>query len=168
MSISGSPGSGPRPPHDRRGRGGAGLRASAPPDEYGQPYDRLGQLDQRGRGQDQRGISTVQGAIILPIFFFIIFAVVQGCIFYSGKNAAEGAAAACASRVRGQAANASGGRDTANSILAQSGALDHYTTAVTTQPTTVTCTVTGHAPVLVDLGLGEISQSATMAKERVT
>lgn len=167
MSISGSAGSGPRLPHDRCEHGGADLRASA-------PHDQRGQLHQRGRGQgrdrdrDQRGISTVQGAIILPIFFFIIFAVVQGCIFYSGKNAAEGAAAACASRVRGQAANASGGRDTANSILAQSGALDHYTTAVTTQPTTVTCTVTGHAPVLVDLGLGEITQSATMAKERVT
>lgn len=101
-------------------------------------------------------------------FFLIVFGAVQADIYYHGRNAAQSAAAACAERARGAAASSGEGRQSANAILSQAGALDEYSVAVSATATTVTCTVTGHAPVVIDLGLGQIEQTAAMPKERAT
>lgn len=106
--------------------------------------------------------------MVIGVFFLVVFGAIQGGVFYHARNAAQSAAAACAERARGEQATPSAGRQSAASVLAQAGALDDYTVAVSASAAAVTCTVTGHAPVVIDLGLGQIRQTATMPKDRAT
>lgn len=116
----------------------------------------------------QRGVITTEAAIISAVMLVVIFTAVQAWLFYAARNAAQSGAAACVERVRGDGQGTAAGRDSASSVISQSGALDSWSVDVTNGGTTVRCTVTGRAPTLGVLGLDQISQSATMTKERVT
>lgn len=120
------------------------------------------------RRLDERGQASIEWAIVFPVFLLIILIAVQAAGYYSAKNAAQSAAAACAEHARGEGASAGQGRQSAASIISQSGAMDSYSVGVSASTTQVSCTVAGRAHVIVDLGLGLVSQTATMPKERVS
>lgn len=121
------------------------------------------------RRHDERGQTSIEWAIIFPVFLLVILAAVQAAGYYHAKNAAQSAAAACAEHARGETSNGAQGRQSAASIISQSGAMDSYAVDVSASGDQVTCTVSGQAHVIIDLGgLASISQSAAMPKERVT
>lgn len=120
------------------------------------------------RRVDERGQASIEWAIVFPVFLLVILVVVQAAGYYSAKNAAQSAAAACAEHSRGEGISGRQGRQSAVSIISQSGAMDSYTVDVSASGTQVACTVSGRAHVIVDLGFASISQTATMPKERVT
>lgn len=117
---------------------------------------------------DERGQASIEWAIVFPVFLLVVLMAVQAAGYYSAKNAAQSAAAACAEYARGEGTSGAQGRQSASSIISQSGAMDSYTVDVSTSGTQVSCTVSGRAHVIVDLGLGVIRQSAAMPRDRVT
>lgn len=120
------------------------------------------------RRLDERGQASIEWAVVFPVFLLVILTVVQAAGYYHAKNAAQSAAAACAEHARGENASGAKGRQSATSIISQSGAMDTYTVDVRASATQVSCTVSGRAHVIVDVGLGSIRQTAAMPKERVT
>ncbi len=120
------------------------------------------------RRVDERGQASIEWAIVFPVFLLVILTAVQAAGYYHAKNTAQSAAAACAEHSRGDGVSGGQGRQSAASIISQSGAMDSYTIDVNASNTQVSCTVTGRAHVIVDLGLGSVSQTAAMPKERVT
>lgn len=120
------------------------------------------------RRLDERGQASIEWAIVFPVFLLVILVAVQAAGYYSAKNAAQSAAAACAEHARGEGVSGGQGRQSAASIISQSGAMDSYSVDVNASNTQVSCTVSGRAHVIVDLGLGLVSQTASMPKERVS
>lgn len=121
------------------------------------------------RRLDERGQASIEWAIVFPVFLLVILIAVQAAGYSSAKNAAQSAAAACAEHARGEGRAGAQGRQSAASIISQSGSMDSYTVDVSSSATQVSCTVSGRAHVIVDLGgLASIRQTAAMPKERLT
>lgn len=120
------------------------------------------------RRLDERGQASIEWAIVFPVFLLVILIAVQAAGYYSAKTAAQSAAAACAEHARGEGSGGAQGRQSAASIISQSGSMDSYTIDVSASATQVSCTVSGRAHVIVNLGLGAIRQTAAMPKERLT
>ena len=121
----------------------------------------------RCRG-DERGQASIEWAIVFPVLLLVIFTVVQAAGYYHAKNAAQSAAAACAEHARAEGSSSAQGRQSATSIISQSGAIASYTVDVNASATQVSCTVSGQAHIIIDLGLASIRQTVTMPKDRAT
>lgn len=117
--------------------------------------------------RDDRGITSIETAIIAVAFFFIIFTVAQAAFFFRARGDARSAAAACAEAARGDRAGSGQGRAAGESV-AGSGSLRSYSVSVSSTGTQVRCTVSGQALDIIDLGLSGIQETAAMPKDRVT
>lgn len=119
------------------------------------------------RIRDERGANSIEVAIIFPVLLLLVFAVVQAAFFFHGRNVAQIAASACAETARGEQAGTNQ-EQVARSVLDQAGALSEASVTVSATTTSVTCTVSGRAPLLIPVPRSAIEQSATMPLERVT
>ena len=101
------------------------------------------------RWRDERGMTTIQVAILFPVVLFWIMLIVQYGLWWHAKQVANAAAAEAVDAAQVSAGTARDGEDAAASYLAQSGNLDDITITVSREPTTVTVEVHGDAPGLV-------------------
>ena len=118
--------------------------------------------------RDERGMTSIEYAIIVVAFFLIIFTVVQAAFFYRARGDARSAAAACAEAARGDRAGNGQGRSSGESVVRQGGNMRSYSVSVSSSGTQVRCTVSGQAMDIIDLGLSGIHETAAMPKDRVT
>jgi len=102
-----------------------------------------------GRLRDERGMTTIQVAILFPVVLFWIMLIVQYGLWWHAKQVANAAAAEAVDAAQVSAGTARDGEDAAASYLAQSGNLDDITITVSREPTSVTVEVHGDAPRLV-------------------
>lgn len=101
------------------------------------------------RLRDERGMTTIQVAILFPAVLFWIMLIVQYGLWWHAKQVANAAAAEAVDAAQVANGTARDGEDTAASYLSQSGNLSNVTITVTREPTMVTAEVHGDAPRLV-------------------
>jgi Flp pilus assembly protein TadG len=109
----------------------------------------------------------VQFAVVWPVLMLVTLGVLQAGLYLHGRNVAQRAAAAAVDTARGSSGSVQAAREAA-AVLARSGGLDGVTVDVVRGPTEVTATVTAASPLLLDLGLGGLHESAAAPRERVT
>lgn len=118
--------------------------------------------------RDDRGLTSIEYAIIVVAFFLILFTVVQAAYYYRARGDARSAAAACAEAARGERAGSGQGSAAGESVVSQGGNMGSYSVSVSSSATQVRCTVSGQALDIIDLGLSAIHETAAMPKDRVT
>ncbi|WP_157683460.1 TadE family protein [Microlunatus soli] len=118
--------------------------------------------------RSQRGVTaSTQFAVIFPALMLIIFGMIQAGIWLHARNVAGEAANAAADVARSYRGDAGRARQVAYKITAVGGLRD-VTVAVVRQQGRVDVTLTGRAPIVFDIGLATVSESASAPLERVT
>ena len=118
------------------------------------------------RVRDERGMTTIQVAILFPVVLFWIMLIVQYGLWWHAKQVANAAAAEAVDAAQISSASARDGEDAAASYLAQSGNLDNITITVSREPTVVTVEVRGDAPQLVPGFEWSVTARSTAPVER--
>ncbi len=102
-----------------------------------------------GRLRSERGMTTIQVAILFPAVLLWLMLIVQYGLWWHAKQVANAAAAEAVDAAQVSDGSAAEGEAAASSYLAQSGNLDNITVTVDRQPTVVVAEVRGDAPQLV-------------------
>lgn len=122
----------------------------------------------RSPARDQRGLSeSVQYAVIFPMLMLVTLGIIQAGIWIHGHNVAVRAASAGVDVGRGSYGNGAQARETAIDIAA-AGGLEGATVDVAQGSDSISVTVKGRAPMILDVGLGQIAETASAPLERVT
>jgi Flp pilus assembly protein TadG len=117
---------------------------------------------------DERGLSeSVQWAILWPVLMLITLGIIQAGIFLHGRNVAQRAATAAVDAARGSYGSAADAQHLGESIASSVG-LREISVRVQRTGTTVTAEISAYAPMIFDLGLGRIYETAVAPLERVT
>lgn len=117
---------------------------------------------------DERGLSqSVQLSVVFPLLMLLTLGIIQGGMWLHGRNVAHRAAAAAVDVARGSYGNPAEARELAMS-LAAAGGLRDVTVDVSVGGTEVRVVVRASAPAMLDLGLGELNETAAAPRERVT
>ncbi|TDT34226.1 TadE/TadG family type IV pilus assembly protein [Naumannella halotolerans] len=116
--------------------------------------------------RNERGLAhTVEASLLLPLLLLLVIGLVQLAAFWHARNAALAAAQLTAEHNRGHDAAIT---TSAGERIAERGGLEHASIEVQRGVTEVRVTVRGVAPSVVLLpGVGVISETATMPRERV-
>jgi Flp pilus assembly protein TadG len=118
--------------------------------------------------RDERGLSeSVQWAVLWPLLMLLTLGIIQAGIFLHGRNVAQRAATAAADVARGSYGSAADAEHLGESI-ASSGGLKSISVRVRRTGTTVTADVSAYPPMIFDLDLGPIDETAVAPLERVT
>jgi Flp pilus assembly protein TadG len=118
--------------------------------------------------RDERGLSeSVQWAVLWPALMLVTLGIIQAGIFLHGRNVAQRAVTAAVDAARGSYGTPAEAQHLAEAI-ASSGGLRNISVRVQRTGTTVTAEVSAHAPMIFDLNLGRINETATAPVERVT
>jgi Flp pilus assembly protein TadG len=118
--------------------------------------------------RDERGLSeSVQWAVLWPLLMLLTLGIIQVGIFLHGRNVAQRAAAAAVDAARGSYGSAADAEQL-GATIAGSGGLRNISIRVQRTPSTVTADVSAYAPMIFDLDLGRISETAAAPVERVT
>ncbi len=118
------------------------------------------------RVRDERGMTSIQVAILFPVVLFWIMLIVQYGLWWHAKQVANAAAAEAVDAAQVSTGSARDGEDAAASYLAQSGNLDNITVTVSREPTVVTVEVRGDAPQLVPGFAWSVTARSTAPVER--
>ena len=115
----------------------------------------------------ERGVSeSTQWALLIPALMLVVLGTIQAGVWLHGRNVASQAASAAAEHVawgRGSDAEAAAmGRR-----ISDAGGLTGAVVRIDRQAGAVRVVVTAHASVIVDLGLGTVTEHAMMPLERV-
>jgi Flp pilus assembly protein TadG len=103
----------------------------------------------RRRHQDERGITTIQVAILFPVILFWLLLIVQYGLWWHAKQVANAAAAEAVDAAQISTGTSRDGEHAAASYLSQSGNLSNVVITVAREPASVTAEVHGDAPRLV-------------------
>lgn len=115
-----------------------------------------------------RGLSeSVQFAVVWPVLMLLTLGLIQAGVWLHARNVAERAATAAVDEARGSRGSVSAAQDL-GAELARAGGLDGVSVSVSRGATAVSVRVTATAPVILDLGLGRIDETAAAPLERVT
>lgn len=101
------------------------------------------------RFRDERGMTTIQVAILFPVVLFWLMLIVQYGLWWHAKQVANAAAAEAVDATKVSAGTARDGENAAASYLSESGNLSNVTVTVTRRSATVAAEVRGDAPRLV-------------------
>lgn len=101
------------------------------------------------RLRDERGMTTIQVAILFPAVLFWVMLIVQYGLWWHAKQVANAAAAEAVDAAQVSTGTARDGETAAAAYLEQAGNLSDITITVTREPNTVTAEVHGDAPRLV-------------------
>ncbi|MCK0113531.1 pilus assembly protein [Ornithinimicrobium sp. F0845] len=117
-----------------------------------------------------RGSSSVETVILLPLVFLLLLALVQGGLFWHARAVALGAATDGARVAAAEDSSVGAGLAAASSFVADAGDGVVVNPAVTgsRSPVTATITVTGQAQALVPFWNPTVTQSASFPVERIT
>jgi len=117
---------------------------------------------------DERGLSqSVQYAVILPALMLVTLGIIQAGVWIHGHNVAIRAANAGADIARGSYGTAAEARAAAMT-LAETGGLRDVQIDVERATDGVTVSVSAGAPLIFDVGLGRIRETARAPVERAT
>jgi Flp pilus assembly protein TadG len=120
------------------------------------------------KARDERGLSeSVQWAVLWPALMLLTLGIIQAGIFLHGRNVAQRAATAAVDAVRGSYGSAAEAEHLAANI-ASSGGLKNISVRVQRTGTTVSADVSASSPMIFDLQLGRIIETAAAPMERVT
>ena len=120
------------------------------------------------RARDERGLSeSVQWAVLWPALMLLTLGIIQAGIFLHGRNVAQRAATAAVDAARGSYGSAAEAEHLAANI-ASSGGLKNISVRVQRTGTTVSADVSASSPMIFDLQLGRITETAAAPMERVT
>ena len=118
--------------------------------------------------RDERGLSeSVQLAVVWPVLLLVTLGVIQAGIWLHARDVAGRATSAAVDAARGTGGTPEEGRRV-GAELARAGGLQDVVVEVRRSDTAVTATVTAEAPLILDLGLAQIRESAAAPRERVT
>ena len=118
--------------------------------------------------RDERGLSeSVQWALLWPLLMLLTLGIIQAGIFLHGRNVAQRAATAAVDAARGSYGSAADAERLGESI-ASSGGLSDISVRVRRTGTTVTADVTASPPMIFDLDLSRINETAVAPLERAT
>jgi Flp pilus assembly protein TadG len=118
--------------------------------------------------RDERGLSeSVQWAVLWPALMLLTLGIIQAGIFVHGRNVAQRAATAAVDAARGSYGSAADAQYLAANIATSAGLKD-ISVRVQRSGTTVSADVSASAPMIFDLRLGRISETASAPLERVT
>jgi Flp pilus assembly protein TadG len=118
--------------------------------------------------RDERGLSeSVQWAILWPLLMLVTLGIIQAGIFLHGRNVAQRAATAAVDAARGSYGTAADAQHIAEAI-ASSGGLKNISVRVQRTGMTASADVSGDVPMIFDLSLGRITETASAPLERAT
>jgi len=118
--------------------------------------------------RDQRGLSeSVQFALVWPVLMLVTLGIIQAGVWLHARNVAQRAVTAAVDSARGSSGSASQAQEL-GADLARTGGLTDVSLSVSRGATSVTATVTADVPLILDLGLGRLQESASAPLERVT
>jgi Flp pilus assembly protein TadG len=118
--------------------------------------------------RDERGLSeSVQWTVLWPLLMLLTLGIIQAGIFMHGRNVAQRAATAAVDAARGSYGSAADAEHLGESI-ASSGGLRNISVRVERIGTTATADVSAYPPMIFDLHLGRITETAVAPLERVT
>ncbi|MDO5498126.1 MAG: TadE/TadG family type IV pilus assembly protein [Propionibacteriaceae bacterium] len=119
------------------------------------------------RARDERGLSeSVQWAVLTPLLMLLLLGALQVGMLWHGRNTTLHAAAEAAHAESVFGATTGSGLRVAENI-ARAGGLNDVSVVVDRSGDRVDVRVSATVPVLIDLGLGRVSQSASAPLERV-
>jgi Flp pilus assembly protein TadG len=122
----------------------------------------------RNLPRSERGVSeSVQYALIWPVLMLATLGIIQSGIWLHSRNVALRAATAAADTARGSYGTSGDAQAVARDI-AQFGGLQEVSVAIDRSPTSVTVVVHAQAVLILDLGLGSLTETASAPVERVT
>ena len=120
------------------------------------------------KSRDERGLSqSVQYAVILPTLMLTSLGIIQAGLWIHGHDVAIRSANGATDVARGSYGTSSDARALAMK-LAEAGGLQDVQVDVTRGAARVDVTVTAKAPLIFEVGLGRISETASAPLERVT
>lgn len=105
--------------------------------------------------------------MVWPVLLLVTLGIIEAGIWLHARNVAERAASAAVDAARGSFGTSGEARQLGVD-LARAGGLQDVTLDVSRDATSVTATLTARAPLLLDLGLGALHESASAPLERVT
>jgi Flp pilus assembly protein TadG len=118
--------------------------------------------------RDERGLSeSVQWAVLWPLLMLLTLGIIQAGIFLHSRNVAQRAATAAVDAARGSYGGAADAEQVGTTI-ATSGGLRSISVHVQRTGSTVTAHVSAYSPMIFDLDLGRINETAAAPLERVT
>ena len=118
--------------------------------------------------RDERGLSeSVQWAVLWPLLMLVTLGIIQAGIFLHGRNVAQRAATAAVDAARGSYGSAAD-TEQLGATIAGSGGLRNISVRVQRTGTTVRADVSGSPPMIFDLDLGRINETAAAPLERAT
>lgn len=116
--------------------------------------------------RNERGHSeSVQWAMLTPIVMLLLLGAIQVAMAWHGRNTVQHAAAAAAEAESLFRAPAGSGQRAAETIAA-AGGVSGVAVRVNRTPDRVHVEVSGRVPLLIDLGMGHVSQRADAPVER--
>jgi len=118
--------------------------------------------------RNERGLSqSIQYAVIVPALMVTTVGIIQAGVWIHGRDVALRAASGAVDLARGSYGNPTEARDHASKI-ATAGGLQEVRVTVSRGATQVDVTVTADAPLIFDVGLKRISETASAPVERAT
>jgi Flp pilus assembly protein TadG len=118
--------------------------------------------------RDERGLSeSVQWAVLWPLLMLLTLGIIQAGIFLHGRNVAQRAATAAVDAARGSYGSA-GDAEQLGATIASSGGLRNTSVRVRRTGSTVTADVSAYPPMIFDLDLGRIDETAAAPLEQVS
>lgn len=122
------------------------------------------------RRHDERGSASIELVILLPALFAIMFLGMQAALYYQARTLAIAAAQEGARAAGAQDATSADGNRAARSYLADVGSdsLEGARTRASRNATSASVTVTGRSLSVVPGWHLRVTQSSTVATERIT
>jgi Flp pilus assembly protein TadG len=124
-----------------------------------------------GSVRSERGSTSVQMVILMPVLFLVMFLGLQAALFYHARTVAIAAAQQGARAAGAETGSASDGIAAAKSFIAAAGGsdvLEHASVSGSRSATQATVTVQGAALSVIPGWSPMVQQSATVPVERIT
>lgn len=122
--------------------------------------------------RDERGSATLEITVCFPVLLLVIFAVIQGALYYHARDVALAAATDGLTAAQARGGSAAAGRTAAYSFVTRAGGdsvLRGYAVSTSRSGVNATVTVTGRVPSLFPgLPNWSVSQTADGPVERFT
>ncbi|MGI5951287.1 MAG: TadE/TadG family type IV pilus assembly protein [Brooklawnia sp.] len=109
-------------------------------------------------------VESTQWAVLIPVLLGVLFALIQGAIWLSGRSTAQQAAMAAAEHAALMSSDVDSVHQAADRIAEGGGLLD-VDVQVANEARAVTVTVTGRTPALLPGELAEVSATAQRIRE---
>lgn len=109
----------------------------------------------------------MQFAVVWPLLALLTLGVIQAGLWLHGRNVAQRAAVVATDIARGSYGSVAEARRSAEH-LAAAGGLTGVTVAIASSGTEITTVVAADSPLIIDIGLGRLQETASAPRERVT